>query len=115
MADLYLFAVLIGSRIAFGVSERSVKDVQAANVLVRALLWPGILGAGLLATAMWYFWFTFDPSPWMTKAFWFLVMSLSLTAGPVFYYFFSYRKQVAREAPGLGHGEQDRVPLHPVG
>jgi hypothetical protein len=108
MADLYLFAVLIGSRITFEVSETPVKDVQAANALVRALLWPGILGAGLLAIGMLYFWFTFDPSHWMTKAFWFPVLFLSLTLGPVLYYFFSYRKRVGHDAQGRVPGVPDR-------
>ena len=94
LANLYPFAVLLGARIAFEVSAMPMKNADAASALVKALLWPGVLGTALLAVAMWYFWFTFDPSHEMTKAFWLPVLLLSLTLGPLLYYFFLYRKRV---------------------
>ena len=113
LANIYLFAVLIGARIAFEVSTKQVKSADAANVLVRALLWPGVLGTALLAVAMWYFWFTFDPSHAMTKAFWLPVLFLSLTLGPLLYYFFSYRKRVDVGGDDRASFVPSGGPVHP--
>ena len=74
---------------------RSLAEAPATALLVKILLWPGILGTALLVIAMWYFWFAFDQSNWMKKALWFVVLFLSFLVGPAFYYIFVYRRNVA--------------------
>jgi magnesium-transporting ATPase (P-type) len=66
-------------------------------LLVRILLWPGIFGSGILAVAMWYFWFSFDRSSWNKKSLWFLVLLMGLALGPLIYYFFAYRRNEVLE------------------
>ncbi|PYV65010.1 MAG: hypothetical protein DMG97_33340 [Acidobacteria bacterium] len=56
------------------------------------MLLPGILGTAILTVAMWYFWFGFDKSPWIRKAFWFPPLYFLLPIGPALYYFFVYRR-----------------------
>ena len=99
LTNLYLFAVLVGTQTALAESSvSSLNESPAAVLLVKILLWPGVLGTGLLAVAMWYFWFTFDQSHWMKKACWFVVLFLGLTLGPMLYYFFAYRRNPALDA-----------------
>jgi hypothetical protein len=76
----------------------SLNVSPAAVLLVKILLWPGVLGTGTLAVAMWYFWFTFDQSQWMKKTCWFLLLVLGLALGPMLYYFFAYRRNPALDA-----------------
>ena len=93
IANLYLLAVLVGTRTAMAESGVwSLEDFPGARLLVKSLLWPGIIGTAILAIAMWYFWFTFDESPWGKKAFWFLILFFGFALGPVLFYFFAYRK-----------------------
>jgi hypothetical protein len=93
MATFYLLAILSGAQTAMMVSS----DVPspAATLLVRVLLWPGILGKAVLVVAMWYFWFNFDQSHWIKKALWFVILFLGFVVGPALYYFFSYRRNEA--------------------
>jgi hypothetical protein len=98
IANLYLFAVLVGTFWAMAASDVQILADPSAAFLVKVMLWPGIVGAGILATAMWYFWFSFDQSPWAKKACWFGVLVLGLALGPVIYYFFAYRRNPSLES-----------------
>jgi energy-converting hydrogenase Eha subunit G len=98
IANLYLFAVLLGTFSAMAASGVVFLADHSAAPLVRILLWPGVVGAGILAIAMWYFWFSFDQSYWTKKACWFVVLILGLALGPVIYYFFAYRRNQALES-----------------
>jgi hypothetical protein len=87
------FGGFIAIRAAMGASGVSSLDVSpAAGLLVRVLLFPSILGTALLSVAMWYFWFAFDNSGWLRKAFWFLPLYLSSQSALFAIYFFVYRR-----------------------
>lgn len=101
IANFYLIAVFVGNQTARAENGvRWLPNFPAAAYLVKLLLWPGLIGTAVLAVAMWYFWFTFDPSPWATKTFWFLILFLGLALGPLLYYIFSYRKSSALDPAG---------------
>src|SRR5205823_1571151 len=72
-----------------------------AALVVRFLLWPGMIGTALLCIAMWYFWFNFDDSSWFRKALWFIFLYFTVPVGPAFYYFLVYRRSSAVRT-GLG-------------
>jgi|SRR5215468_12658371 len=102
LANLYLLAVLIGTFMAMAASDLVFLTDPAAIGLGRVLLWPGILGAGTLAVAMWYFWYSFDQSRWPTKTLCLVVLILGLALGPLIYYFFAYRRsEILRKAQEL--------------
>jgi len=93
LAALSLFGVLIASIAALMTSGPTpLEGLAAAGFIVRLLLWPGVLGTAVLSIAMWYFWFGFDDSGWLKKTIWFLPLYFLLPIGPVFYYFFVYRR-----------------------
>jgi len=93
MAAFSLFGVFIASLTALGVAGvPSFEAFPTSALVVRVLLWPGIVGAALLSIAMWYFWFGFDNSAWLRKAVWFVPLYLFFAVGPAFYYFFVYRR-----------------------
>jgi len=75
----------------------SFEDSPLAALIVRFLLWPGILGSALIWVSMWYFWFSFDKSPWHKKAIWFVLLWLIAPLSHAFYYFLVYRKTVELE------------------
>lgn len=82
IANLYLLAVLAGTQTAMVESGvASLAASPSAALLVKGLLWPGIIGTALLSIAMWYFWFTFDQSHWMKKALWFVVLFMGNCVG----------------------------------
>ena len=82
-----LFAVLF----AMGVSGvNSLSAFPLALSVARAILLPGIFGSATVSIAMWYFWFNFDKSSWVRKAFWALPLYFLLPIGPALYYFFVY-------------------------
>jgi hypothetical protein len=97
---LCLIATLIGSRTAMRAAGIGRLTPTAAP-LVRALLLPGILGAGVLWTGMWHFWFSFDRSHYLKKAIWFAILFFLVPLGTLAYYFFVYRKCV-RSLPDCG-------------
>lgn len=98
IANLSLLAVLAGTQTAMVESGvASLAASPAAALLVKGLLWPGIIGTALLSIAMWYFWFTFDQSHWRKKALWFAVLFLGIALGPALYYVFAYRGNAALE------------------
>jgi hypothetical protein len=93
LAALSLFGVVMGSSAALGASGvHTLEGFPTAGLIVRLLLWPGIVGTAVLSIAMWYFWFGFDNSGWLKKAIWFLPLYCLLAIGPAFYYFFVYRR-----------------------
>jgi hypothetical protein len=90
IAAISLVGVLIAEISAMTAS--AVSEVSpAALLLIKILLWPGIVGTSLLCIAMWYFWFNFDDSTWWRKAAWFFFLYLLIPVGPILYYFFVYR------------------------
>ena len=93
LAALSFFGVLVASIAAFRASgHATLKGIAIAGLIVRLLLWPGLIGPALLSVAMWYFWLGFDNSGWLKKAIWFLPLYFLLPFGPAFYYFFVYRR-----------------------
>ena len=64
----------------------------AAASLVRTLLFPEVIGTGLLWAGMWYFWFSFDRSHYLYKAMWFTFLFFLVPFGTVAYYFLVYRR-----------------------
>jgi len=93
LAACSLFGVLFAARMAMRTAGfSSLERSPDAALLVRILLWPGVLGTALLCVAMWYFWFSFDDSGWLKKALWFVPLYLFLPLGPALYYFFVYRR-----------------------
>jgi hypothetical protein len=88
-----LFGALFAITLAMAHSQvRSLSPFPLALDVARLVLLPGILGTATLTVAMWYFWFGFDKSSWIRKAFWFLPLYFLLPIGPAFYYFFVYRR-----------------------
>src|SRR6202011_6387911 len=82
-----LFAILL----AMGFSGvDSLSAFPLALSIARAVLLPGVLGSATLSIAMWYFWFNFDKSSWLRRAFWALPLYFLLPIGPALYYFFVY-------------------------
>lgn len=109
---LCLIATLIGSHTAMrSAGTRSL--TPSAAPLVRALLFPGIVGAGVLWTGMWYFWFSFDRSHYLKKAVWFAILFFLIPLGTIAYYFFVYRKCVRTlpqsTSPGGIAGQESRT------
>ena len=98
LAAFSLFGVLVESRAArTAAGAASFTNSPSAVLTVKLLLWSGILGSALLSVAMWYFWFGFDDSSWIKKAFWFLPLYFLLLLGPACYYFLVYRRRTASE------------------
>ncbi len=59
------------------------------------LVYAGILGAGTIEVGMAYFWFFLDLSSEWKKALWFVALCV-FPFGPLLYYWFVYRREVAR-------------------
>lgn len=86
-----LFGALFAIFLAMGFSDvKSLSGFPLALSIARAVLLPGVLGTATLSIAMWYFWFNFDKSSWVRKAFWALPLYFLLPIGPALYYFFVY-------------------------
>ena len=101
LAAFSLIGVLMASRSALQASgATSFAASQATLLVLKILLWPGIVGGALLCIAMWYFWFTFDDSGWLKKALWALPLYLLVPIGPAFYYFLVYRRNPIVSNPG---------------
>jgi|SRR5262249_53714255 len=91
LVALWLVGGVMGRDAALGASGiRTLQGFPTTSLIVRLLLWPGILATALLSIAMWYFWYGFDNSGWLKKAIWFLPLYFLLAIGPAFYYFFVY-------------------------
>ena len=82
-----LFAILLAMGFS-GVNSLSAFPVVLG--IARTALLPGVFGSATLSIAMWYFWFNFDNSSWLRKAFWALPLYFLLPIGPALYYFFVY-------------------------
>jgi hypothetical protein len=88
-----LLGALFAISLAMAFSEvRSLTPFPSALVIAKAVLLPAVLGTATLTVAMWYFWLTYDKSPWLRKAFWFLPLYFLVPIGPALYYFFVYRR-----------------------
>ncbi len=88
----------IGTRAAQVLAQHSGVSASVANLL-RVAFFAEALGAALLWVAMLYFWFGFDRSSWLKRAFWFIFLG-TVPVSPFFwalYYFLVYRKQMSRE------------------
>jgi len=87
----FFFRSALASSVAFRVSgQTTAEGIATAALIVRLLLWPGLIGTALLSIAMWYFWVGFDDSGWLKKAIWFIPLYFLLAFGPALYYFFVY-------------------------
>ncbi|MGH9496399.1 MAG: hypothetical protein ACRD3B_15470 [Candidatus Sulfotelmatobacter sp.] len=93
--SLSLVATLMGVRAALSVARVNALTRDSAAI-VRVLLFPEIIGAAILWIAMWYFWFGFDRSHYLKKAGWFVALFFLAPLGPVFYYFFAFRRYVVQ-------------------
>ena len=81
-----LMAIVAGAAAAGGDLEQS--PILAA--LLKGLLFFGIVGAALLWTGMWYFWFRFHPSDGMSKALWAAAFIVLASFGSLLYFLFVY-------------------------
>jgi hypothetical protein len=100
--SLALLATLIG--IDMAISAAGMALTAEARLLVKLILFPEILGAGLLWVAMWYFWFGFDRSHYLLKTISFVLLFFFGPLGTSIYYFAGYRRWVSASAsskPGL--------------
>lgn len=88
--SLALLATIMGVHAAISAAGVTALTPQASGI-VRLLLLPEIIGAGLLWVAMWYFWFSVDGSHSLTKAAWFIALFFLAPLGPALYYFFVFR------------------------
>ena len=66
---------------------------ETATALL-SILFAEVVGAALLQVAMLYFWFGFDNSSWLRRAFWFLLLCFVLPFFWALYYFLVCRRQV---------------------
>ena len=82
-----LFAILLAMGFS-GVNSLSAFPLVLG--IARTALLPGVFGSATLSIAMWYFWFNFDKSSWLRRAFWALPLYFLLPIGPALYYFFVY-------------------------
>jgi len=65
----------------------------ATAAVLRLVLIPEVFGTALLWVAMLYFWFDFDQSSWLKRAFWFaFIFFFFIPPALALYYFFVYRK-----------------------
>jgi hypothetical protein len=93
--DLALLAIRVGIFAAIagaGVSKLS----PTAVLLVKALLFPEIVGSAVLFVGMSYCWLGFDGS-YTKKGLWIVLVKLCLITTPV-YYFGVYRPKASRGA-----------------
>ncbi len=81
-----LFAIVFGATTAGG----TLAQVPLLASLLKAMLLIGILGAALLWTGMWYFWFRFHPSEGMSKALWAAAFIVMASLGSLLYFVFVY-------------------------
>ena len=93
-----LFFLWIGLLMAGGIP-------LAQRPLMRALLFPCVLGAGVTIVAMEYFLFGFDNSPAGKRVIWFVVM-IFWPLGPALYCFFVYSRS---EVVKRGHKLPEKV------
>jgi hypothetical protein len=97
--NLIFVGTVIGTRTA-----QEFAHVATLPPLTDALLtvvWiPGIAATALLWVAMFYFWFGFDQSHWMTRALWFVALFFFAPYGPALYCFFVYRRRTSSEIQG---------------
>jgi hypothetical protein len=92
IAVLSLIGTYFAARMALFATGKSLVPGSPAVLILQVLLSPGIFGTALLSVAMWYFWFGFDRSGWLKKTIWFVPLYFFLPLGPVFYYFWVYRR-----------------------
>lgn len=98
---LAFIATRIGIHIAIAAAGISSLNARAASV-VRMLLLPEIFGSAILWIGMWYFWFSFDQSPYLQKTIWFILLFFLVPFSTVGYYFFVYRRKLSASRPNFG-------------
>ncbi len=86
-----LLGTIFATRLAMSVTGVTGLTPQA-RALVRALLFPETLGSAVLWISMWYFWFGFDSSNYITKALCFALLFLLAPLGTLIYYVAVYRR-----------------------
>lgn len=106
--SMALSGTWIGTRAAQIFAGKPTLSPGTATALL-LILFAEVVGAALLWVAMQYFWFGFDHSSWLMRAFWFLVLWSVLPLFWALYYFFVYRKELGaqrmRSTPAIGpHG-----------
>jgi hypothetical protein len=107
LAAFSLLGVLVASHAALAATGfRSLAGFPVAALVIRILVWPGILGTALLATSMWYFWYAFDTPTWLIKAMWFCAPVLAVCDRTCVRLFLLYTVATAtlRNAPKLPSG-----------
>lgn len=88
---IVMYGVLVGTRAAQNfVGTRMLPPSTAAILMV--ILIPAVIATALLWVAMLYFWFGFDRSHWLARAFWFGALYFLAPVGPALYCFIVYRK-----------------------
>jgi len=91
--SMALSGTWIGTRAAQIFAGKPSLSPETATALL-SILFAEVVGAALLQVAMLYFWFGFDDSSWLRRAFWFLLLCFVLPFFWALYYFFVYRRQV---------------------
>jgi hypothetical protein len=94
--NLIFVGTVIGTR-----SAQTFADVTKlpplTDVLFTVVWIPGIAATALVWVAMFYFWFGFDQSHWLARAFWFVALFFFAPYGPPLYCFFVYRRRTGDE------------------
>ena len=91
---LALIATRIGVHTAIAAAGIGALNARAASV-VQMLLLPEIFGSAILWIGMWYFWFSFDQSPYLQKTIWFALLFFLVPFSTVGYYFLVYRRKLS--------------------
>lgn len=95
--SLALSGTVLGTRIAQIVLHAN-RLPERTGTIVGIVLVPEVLGAAILWAGMLYFWFGFDESHWLARAFWFLCLCSILPLFWSLYYFVVYRRHSAERA-----------------
>jgi hypothetical protein len=98
---LAFIATRIGVHTAIAAAGTGALNARAASV-VRMLLLPEIFGSAILWIGMWYFWFSFDQSPYLQKTIWFTLLFFLVPFSTVGYYFVVYRRKLSASRANFG-------------
>lgn len=91
-----VLAIVLGAFAAGGTLESS----PVLELILRTLLFPGVLGAAVLWIAMWYFWSRHHSGENTAKVPWAIIIWLLGPIGALLYFkFFYLRSPLVRTAP----------------